>query len=297
MNWLNSNSAMMVLGFVMNGALIAYLTLYHSSPSPLSAAHAQALSDTSIKSCRHCHTDQGLTRGCLTCHREIAEQIDRIQGYHGYLLFEGRRTCQPCHLEHLGEDFPLVSDLAWEGQGFSKFNHPHVHFKFARHHEGLTCAACHRDKLKTPFTLPSFPHQPRTTTYLGLSQDCTYCHASPHRTRWDENCQACHLSTDLTWAQARGHTDVQLHAETGFVLDGIHGNLTCDSCHPSDGPYAQRYPKTDNPDSVRSSDDCQKCHGNPHEGKVQDRYGSCSRCHDPARLVDRWWQVEKIWGK
>jgi len=366
----------MVFGFVMNGALMVYLTLNYSSPGPLSAAHAQAINGTFITSCGRCHTDQGLTHGCLKCHGEIAEQIDQIQGYHGYLLFDGSRVCQQCHPEHHGKEFPLVSDLAWQGQDPTTFNHPHVDFKLTGHHESLTCAACHCDKLTIPSALSTFPRQPRAQTYLGLSQGCIYCHedihegghvescdtchdqqafkpashfrhddyftlvgvhaqtacstchllsaqgssdccyttdsnaatmsfrlprgkecwqchSSPHRTRLDEDCQTCHFSTDLNWVQGQRRAGIQVHAKTGFVLDGIHAALACDSCHPSDRPYIERYPDPASSDYVRRSDNCQGCHQNPHEGKIQDRYKSCSDCHDPKRFVPRWWEMEK----
>jgi len=374
-NWLNLKSLMVVFGFVMNGALMVYLTLHHGSPGPLSASHAQVIKGTSIKSCNQCHTDQGLTHGCLKCHSEIAEQIDHNQGYHAYLLRDGSRICQQCHPEHHGEDFSLVSDLAWQGQDPNSFNHSHVDFKLTGRHESLGCAACHRDKRTIPFTLSNFPQQQRAMTCLGLTQDCIYCHEdiheggqakacdtchdqeafkpapyfrhddyfalvgvhaqapcsachllcvqgssescfatdsnavpmsfklargkecwqchpNPHRTQWDEDCQNCHFSTDLKWMQGQRGIDLQVHAKIGFILDGIHATLACDSCHLSDRPYAERYPDPDSPGYVRRSDNCQGCHQNTHEGNFQERYKSCSDCHDPKRFVPRWWQVE-----
>lgn len=366
----------MVFGFAMNGALMVYLTLHYSSPGPLSATHAQAIDGTFITSCSQCHSPEGLTHGCLKCHIEIAEQVNQIQGYHGYLLFGGSRACQQCHPEHCGKEFPLISDLAWQDQDPATFNHPHVDFKLTGRHDGLTCAACHRDKLKIPYTPFTFRQQLQGKTYLGLSQDCVYCHedihegddvepcdschdqeafkpashfrhddyfplvgahaqslcstchlssaqgssdrcyttdantvtmsfrlprgkecwqchSSPHRTCWDEDCQTCHFSTDLKWTQGQRRAGVQVHAKTGFVLDGIHANLACDSCHPSDRPYVERYPDPNSPDYVRQSDNCQGCHQNPHEGNAQARYENCSDCHDPKRFVPRWWQMEK----
>ena len=108
--------------------LAGFLMVYHGSPGPLSAAHAQVIKGTFIKSCKQCHADQGLTQGCLSCHHEIAGQIHQNRGYHAYLVEQTSRTCQQCHPEHHGAAFPLVSDLAWQGQDPNAFGHPHVDF-------------------------------------------------------------------------------------------------------------------------------------------------------------------------
>ncbi len=370
---------MWIFGFLTIGTLAAFLMLRHGSPGPLSVSHARVIKGTFIKSCKQCHTDQGLTQGCLNCHDEIARQVDQDRGYHAYLLRDESHTCQRCHPEHHGEEFPLVSDLAWQGQDPNMFNHPHVVFKLSGQHVRLACADCHHAKRKGPFTLSAFPLHHRSTTYLGLDQACischqdihaggrvracdvchdqdafvpapyfqhddyfalegahtqtpcsachlpdaqesqvkatgadpndmsrsfqhvkgklcSQCHASPHRTPWDQGCQTCHHATDLNWSQGQRGIDLQVHAELGFALEGAHSSLACASCHAPDQPYAERYIDSSSPDYARQPGHCEGCHQNPHGDQFREGYTSCRDCHTQSHFrpstIDPVWHAQ-----
>jgi hypothetical protein len=363
MNPRYSRVMMLICGCLSVGALAIFLTLQHGSPGPLSAPHAEAIQGTDLRSCDHCHADQGLTQGCLNCHQEIVTQIEQDKGYHAYLLKAVPRTCQPCHPEHHGRDFDLVGVLAWQGQDPNLFDHLHVAYKLTGKHNDLACAACHQDKRTGPFTLSGFSSMARANTKLGLNQSCischtdvhargqakvcdachdqqafkpaphfrhdTYyvlagahleaacsachlpgdqneseiiapgepdgldfvfgqvrgktcvqCHPSPHRASvLNRDCDACHLASDATWSLGERGMTLELHTQMGYPLEGAHASALCETCHPLDKLYAERYPDPCSPDYLRDLDGCQGCHEDPHNRQFDDRYPGCVACH------------------
>ncbi len=262
----------------MIAALATFLTLYQSSPGPLSAPHAKAISGTFIKSCSKCHTKQGLTHGCLDCHEEIARQLDEDLGYHAYLFKAGSDTCQQCHPEHHGKDFPLVSEVAWPEQGTNTFNHPHVEFKLKGKHETLGCEKCHATKLKEPFALTNFPKQKRTSTMLGLEQDCISCHEDIHKSGdLTRDCTQCHNQDAFKPAPYFDH-------DKYYVREGVHARIACSACHQvtdaqrpvadlsGDGAFAFGPVK---------GKACSDCHETPHRFEVIPM-NDCLQCHQAA---------------
>lgn len=280
MSWLNRKSLMLVYALVMNGALMVYLMLYHSSPGQLSLSHARTIKGTSIKSCYQCHTDQGLTHGCLKCHFEINEQINQNQGYHAYLFRSGSRTCHQCHSEHNGKDFPLVSVLSWQDQDPTTFNHSHFDFKLTGRHDNLTCAACHRYKRSIPFKSSDFPAQLRPTTYLGLSQDCINCHEDIHEGGQARTCDTCHDQEAFKPATHFRHNDY-------FALVGVHAQTPCSACHLLRAQRSLESCLASDSNTVPMSfklargKECQQCHQNPHRTQWGE---NCQTCHFPTDL-------------
>jgi hypothetical protein len=256
----------------MIGVLVAYLTLHHSSPGPLTHAHAQAVKGFQFKFCDRCHQMEGLIQGCLDCHTEIVQQLDQGQGYHAYLIGDKDPTCRYCHPEHHGREFNLMGALSWQGLDPNAFAHPHVSFTLSGRHEELPCQACHQAKLKTPFSLPDFPDQPRRQTYLGLTQDCIDCHTDVHNDELGPDCETCHGQEQFKPVSNFKHDEF-------FVLTGQHAKAGCAACHHLD-PNALR---SGDKDALRVSfkevrgTTCQECHETPHR---LIRGTDCQNCHE-----------------
>ncbi|MEZ5976294.1 MAG: hypothetical protein R3E96_16070 [Planctomycetota bacterium] len=61
--------------------------------------------------------------------------------------------------------------------------------------------------------------------FLGLNQTCTTCHEDAHKGAMGDGCVVCHGQSD-PWKDATGFLTIP-----AFVLDGVHGGLSCDQCH------------------------------------------------------------------
>ncbi len=273
-----------VFGAVMIGLVSAYLAVYHPMPGPLSRSHAQAVGGEGLADCDACHTSQGLAAGCLHCHAEIAAQVKEARGYHGFLLKDGPLSCRPCHVEHVGPDFPLVSSRSWQGRDPNQFSHEYVTFRLTGAHDRLTCPACHLARPSGVSALPVSAGQARPTTYLGLSQDCTTCHQDAHGGVLGRNCEECHGQEAFRPAKGFRHDD-------HYVLEGEHAKAACSACHLVAEPVTvQRTDAAAGPNSLTRTfgrvrgKTCQQCHASPHRASLgQD----CSRCHLAA---DATWQ-------
>lgn len=268
MNWLTPKMLMWIFGFTMIGALAVFLMLYEGSPGPLSAPHASVIRGSSLFSCTQCHAEEGLTAGCLSCHVEIAEQLAEDVGYHAHLLKAQPASCEQCHAEHLGEGFPLVSALSWQDQTTNTFNHPHVEFNLAGKHEKLACDECHTKKRTQPFALPNFPEHPRTSTMLGLEQDCIGCHDDLHKSgEQTRNCTQCHSQDAFKPAPYFQHDK--------YALEGVHAKAACSECHQTEAEGLAV-----NEDSMRfgrvRGKACADCHETPHRNLVGN---DCLTCH------------------
>jgi len=269
MNGLNSKAWMLIFGSAMIGALAIFLMVYEGAPGPLSAPHAAVISGSTIFSCKQCHTDEGLTVGCLDCHVEISAQLDTDSGYHAHLLKDQPISCEQCHAEHLGENFPLVNALSWQDQPTNTFDHPHVEFNLAGNHDRLSCEACHTKKRAAPFVLPDFPEHQRTATMLGLDQDCISCHDDIHKSgELTRDCLKCHNQEAFKPAPNFQH-------DTYFRLEGVHATAACSACHQTD-----EIPLSVNQESMLfglvKGKACADCHETPHRFELKT---DCMACH------------------
>lgn len=264
----------LVFGIVATAALAGYLFVRDPIPGSLSLAHARVIPETDIHSCKQCHAPEGLTAGCLTCHTEIAGQLDANEGYHAFLAQDQTFRCAACHLEHHGEAFPLVSTLSWPDGDPNAFDHPQCAYELSGRHDELTCAECHEDKLTKRFALPDFPQWPRTSTFLGLTQDCLACHVDVHAWPSERACLDCHDQTAFDPAPLFHHDDV-------FVLEGEHAKTDCAGCHQTpDGDHQQSDASQRTPGMLPyykvAGETCEACHPNPHRTVWS---MDCQGCH------------------
>ena len=267
MNHTAQKIIMWSFGTLAIAGLALFLTFYRGSPGPLSAPHAAVAGGSFIQSCSRCHTDEGLTAGCLSCHSEIDLQLKENRGYHAHLLAGSDPSCEKCHSEHHGAEFPLVSALSWQDTTTNTFNHPHVEFKLTGKHETLACEKCH--KPEQHFSLPDFPDHPRAATFLGLSQDCTGCHENIHKTPKMNTCTQCHDQHAFVPAPHFNHNGF-------FVLEGAHAKAACTACHATDTPVARGQ------FGAVKGKSCIDCHQSPHRSPaIGNDCQSCHRADDP----------------
>lgn len=263
--------APLLVGIIVIVALVAYVTLYRSSPGELAKAHAAVAGSPLISDCNKCHAQKDVTPGCLQCHSEIQQQLSGHSGYHGYILKDKTASCATCHSEHNGSKFPLINPVSWPNRDFRLYDHAGTSYKLKDAHTKLKCEQCHSKPRKTPWTLPKFPKQPREHTYLGLTQACMSCHADPHAGGRASQCQDCHDQKKFKPAPFFNH-------DKFFPLTGVHAKVSCIQCHKKNDLTQLNSSMKSIFGPVRGKR-CMDCHSNPHHVDWKQR---CESCHSVA---------------
>lgn len=204
------------------------------SPGALSKAHA---SINGVSNCTQCHeTGRKVTAAkCLTCHKPIAERIEKHKGVHR----DAASGCTTCHTEHAGEatDLRRLNRQTFDHARETGFALDGVHQATAP-----KCEACHK-----------------TRSFLTAKPSCASCHADPHRGSIGPACETCH-STKAPFAAARSTFD---HAKARFPLTGAHQSVKCESCHKT---------TVFRPTAFST---CSSCHADPHENKFRAACSTC----------------------
>lgn len=208
--------------------------------------------------CNRCHNklEKGKqTTLCLACHKKVAADVKKKEGYHGKVKRIATDECRSCHSDHLGEDADVVN------LDKDTFNHDNTDFKLIDRHQGLSCKACHKPKKK----------------YREAPSLCLDCHKKddPHNKRLGKKCEKCH--TVKTWSKTKFK-----HDKTKFKLKGKHKKIDCKACHVN-----QRYK-----DTPKICYDCHKLDDvHKHDwGKKWDK--KCEKCHTDADTKKKWGLVK-----
>ena len=206
------------------------------SPGKLSRAHEKL-----EENCANCHEQfnkKGQTKLCLTCHKEIANDIKAKLGFHGRSARPSTAECGQCHTEHKGREANLT---AFDRE---TFDHRFTDYPLNGAHAGVACVSCHKPGAK-------FRNAPST---------CIDCHRKDdrHQGRLGTSCAGCH--SEAGWKQTKFD-----HATTGFALQGKHATTACAGCHAS-GQY-KGTPRTcfachqlDDKHQGRNGTKCESCH-------------------------------------
>jgi hypothetical protein len=206
---------------------------------------------------------------CQRCHGAIAQQRARGVGFHGQLAAKTASRCETCHVEHFGDQAPLVGEMAFRRAGYDgrdAYRHQGLDFALSGAHLGLACAECHENAER------SFLHAGETR-FLGLDETCTRCHVDAHEGRNGRDCASCH-GQERPFPEAPGF----VHPASFPLRDG-HANLACDRCHGE---------RATNDVDAR----CAACHLDDRpRGTVPDHLvvgfpEDCAGCHRPTRWKD-----------
>ncbi len=201
------------------------------------------------KQCGNCHAPltTNLATRCLDCHTEIDQQIKTGQGIHSQIAaVDG---CASCHPEHRGRSFDPTS------ASFQLFDHTTSGFSLNWHQVNydatpMQCSECHKNN----------------SYHVVNNLECLDCHsgheknfAEKHVSDFGANCLGCHDGQDRMI-----NFD---HSQTGYALDGKHGQIKCTDCHTSE-------------DIKDTPKDCKDCHTEPtmHQGEFDQ---TCDTCHTP----------------
>ena len=205
-------------------------------PGRLSASHAKLEND-----CTNCHDRSNKISQsslCLSCHKEVNEDIQRKTGFHGRLQNPSRLECQACHTEHKGQNADIVKFV------IPQFDHNKTDFKLTNIHASVACSGCHQAGKK----------------YREAPTSCVECHKKiePHQGQLGNDCSSCHDTE--TWLNGRFD-----HNKTNFPLINKHAAVTCSACHI--GNQYKNTPKTcvscHAPDDVHQrsrGNECARCH-------------------------------------
>jgi hypothetical protein len=183
---------------------------------------------------------RGLDRDCATCHEDA----------HRSAL--GSR-CLECH--HTRDWKPAP-----------RFDHARTDYPLTGKHAEVRCDACHlapavvRAKNSKGQPIPVYRPLPH--------QECSTCHADPHRGGLGAACATCHSTTGFSIV-TRGAFD---HDRTRYPLRGRHAAVACTKCHAFGTPAGKR----------PAFGTCTACHADPHAGTatLAGRPADCSSCHD-----------------
>lgn len=206
-------------------------------PGRLIEGHAKLEGD-----CANCHVRMDRAaqpRLCMDCHKPVAADVRSGSGYHGRMR---PQECRTCHTEHKGREAKIA---AFDQ---NRFDHAMTDFALRGKHAAVTCAACHRPRVKHSETPAA----------------CVNCHRKDdrHKGGLGEKCTGCH--DERGWKEARFD-----HATTHFPLLSGHLRVKCEECHIN-----QRYAGT--------PAECVSCHrkDDAHKGQFG---GRCESCHDSGK--------------
>lgn len=205
-------------------------------PGPVISDHAEY--ETQCTSCHVRFSRQQQRDLCLTCHTEIAEDLQTNTGFHSLSPEVGER-CASCHSDHIGRDADIL------GLDTNRFDHRFTDFPLRESHIEVACEDCHTPE--APF------HQAQTL--------CVSCHLDDdqHRGNLGEVCSDCHSET--TWVDAQYEHEL----ESGYALTGAHADIACVSCHV-DEQYVETPTecvdchREDDTHMRRNGPECRDCH-------------------------------------
>lgn len=195
------------------------------------------------ENCTMCHKrfdKAAQSRLCLDCHRDVRQDVDRRQGFHGRL--KEQQECRECHTEHKGrtEHIAPINERT--------FDHSQTDFILRGAHadnQKVACKACHKSQVK----------------FRNAPTSCYGCHKKDdkHKGRVGESCAECHA--EQTWKDVRFD-----HTKTKYPLKGKHAEVACKFCHAED-----RYKHTPM--------ECYSCHKKDDKHQGQEG-ANCEECHD-----------------
>ncbi len=181
--------------------------------------------------------------------------------------------CAACHkdphLGQVGKDCASCHRVGVAKFAVPRFDHLKTKYPLTGKHVGLDCAKCHKKETG------SFPTGSGTAVRLtGLATDCVGCHKDVHLGQLGTTCQTCHTTATFE-VKSYQHKNPALK---GFFVDK-HATAECRLCHKkTEGRFLAGMGTAVKFAGLPTSD-CQRCHDDPHRGKLG---ADCASCHNTA---------------
>jgi nitrate/TMAO reductase-like tetraheme cytochrome c subunit len=185
------------------------------------------------------HTYLGLLPDCSACHRDIhAGQLSP--------------RCEQCHTLD-----------GWKPA--ANFSHANAAYKLTGKHETVECVGCHKKKLEKE-TVVQYVH-------LEFAA-CSSCHSDPHKGKFNQACQSCHITSGWNEGQAKNFD----HSLTRYPLRGKHISVKCEQCHTE---AAKKGKNAIGAFAIARFTSCFDCHADAHANQFVQRrdQGKCESCH------------------
>ena len=215
--------------------------------------------------CRECHLPQGKKESAIYKWNDLKN-----------------KKCNSCHedihLEGLGPRFREKScDFCHNNKSFEieKYDHDMTKFTLENKHAKITCVKCHKKIGISRYKKHNL------TIWSDAFIKCRDCHASPHRTEFNERnkkleCSNCH--TDVSFNDESKFNNNFDHDKTTFKLLFKHRSLACKKCHvkikTKNIQFKKGIPKFKF--SKVNVETCNSCHEDPHENSLG---ATCTKCH------------------
>jgi hypothetical protein len=204
-------------------------------PGKLIQGHADLEGD-----CKNCHArfkKSAQNALCLDCHKAVARDVARQEGYHGRV---SAQECRDCHTEHKGRAMNIAPIDE------KTFDHRMTDFllKGAHSDPKVACRDCHKSRVK----------------FRDAPSECFACHKKDdkHQGSLGTRCADCH--EEGGWKKTRFD-----HSRTRFPLTGKHVDVNCKDCHKD--PNFKDTPTTcvachrkDDKHKTRFGTQCESCH-------------------------------------
>jgi hypothetical protein len=204
---------------------------------------------------RHKETD------CIKCHEMTIRNGRDIQEFAGIAF----ANCSSCHDDahqsrfgndckqcHNEESFHAIA-------GRTDFDHSKTAFPLRGQHHRIDCSSCHDADAEAQNVFKDFAHL--------NAINCTNCHDDVHENKFGPDCRSCH--NEKSFKDVAGIDDFD-HNMTAFLLEGMHTEVDCRSCHET---------KMTDP---LPHNQCISCHADYHEGRfvsTDNTIQDCAECH------------------
>ena len=221
---------------------------------------------------------------CAKCHKPKTD--NRFPNDADFLQFSGMKftTCQSCHEDvhkgRFGKDCQSCHNTSgWQDVNDLNFNHDKTRFPLQGKHDDVKCESCHK------------PGKPKCGIPFAKCMDC---HNDFHEKQFADRsskgeCAECHTVDGFAPSTFTNAAHDQV-----FKLEGAHLAQPCFVCHNNQTQktvvISSRSTLKLNRFTIQSKT-CQDCHGDPHEGDVdqflQAEEAGCQFCHS----VNSWREV------
>lgn len=227
------------------------------------------------------------TAKCESCHKpeNIKDAAVRTRTGEGLSLsrtFLGlNQDCRGCHFDEHRNQFTesciKCHDFEdWQKSAGKKFDHSVTQFPLTGRHSLATCVHCH-------VLIPNARKKPNGQTdadYMNFTDikfdKCTACHTDPHKNRFGQKCEKCHVPGGWQNVTVSGFD----HTRTNYPLTGKHLVVNCEKCHQPDIRKKAVFKNL-------RYEECTACHQDIHAGQFTARAdkGKCESCHSTRGFV------------